>query len=227
MQTSKRHFLKCTGTLLAGVAAYRLAYATAHPEAKPDAAKQYILIHDQTQCIGCDACAIACRQTNQVPAEVSRLTIIRHGPYGEYPNQQYHFERQSCQQCENAPCVMVCPTGAAYRDPQTGIIKVDDWKCVGCQYCIAACPYQVRFINPVTRAADKCDFCAETKLKQGELPACVQACPTQALQFGDSLDKDAQVRKTLNSAAVIRANESLGTRPKVFIIADAKGEVTI
>ncbi|MBV7316668.1 4Fe-4S dicluster domain-containing protein [Shewanella sp. NIFS-20-20] len=225
MQKSKRMFLKGAGALAFGMSIYRMT-GVSHA-ANPGLIERLVLIHDENKCIGCDACSQACRETNQVPEGVSRLTIKRHGPYGEYPNQSYRFERISCQHCENAPCVKVCPTGAAYRDEATGVIRVNEWKCVGCLYCIAACPYKVRFIHPKTKAADKCDFCLETKLKLGELPACVQACPTQALVFGDSNDPTSEVSHIIKTVAVNRDKEALGTRPKVFKIMAANGEVLI
>ncbi len=225
MDKSKRFFLKGAGALLAGMSAYQATRASEH--SSPASQRKYALLHDENRCIGCDACSQACREVNQVPEGVSRLDIVRTGPHGEYPNQTYHFERQSCQHCENAPCVNVCPTGAAYKDPQTGIIKVDEWKCVGCLYCIAACPYKVRFIHPVTKAADKCDFCEQTRLSKGELPACVTSCPTQALVFGDLLDTQSGVYQLVRTQPVSRDKESLGTSPKLFKIRAAKGEVIL
>ncbi|MGI2261120.1 4Fe-4S dicluster domain-containing protein [Shewanella sp. GXUN23E] len=225
MDKSKRFFLKGAGALLAGMCAYQATLARG--SSSPITHKQYALLHDETKCIGCDACSQACRQTNQVPEGVSRLEIVRSGPHGEYPNQSYHFERHSCQHCDHAPCVKVCPTGAAYKDEQTGIVKVNDWKCVGCLYCIAACPYKVRFINPVTKAADKCDFCFESRLVNGQPPACVTACPTQALIFGDLNDQHSELYSQLRSNPVSRDKLSLGTAPKLFKIRAATGEVML
>jgi len=225
MKNSRRLFLKSACAVVVGASGYTIAKSTT--ESVEIDGKKYALLHDETKCIGCDACSIACREVNQVPEGVSRLEIEREGPYGEYPEQFFRFTRKSCQQCEDAPCVKVCPTGAAYKDPATGIVSVDSWKCVGCQYCIAACPYQVRFINPVTHAADKCDFCKETRLKDGKQPACVSACPTQALTFGDLKDPSSNIVKVLKSAPNYRSKTELGTRPKVFRIASQKGDITL
>lgn len=113
----------------------------------------------------------------------SRLSIA-HIPVTDNDNEtQYHFFRQSCQHCEDAPCIDVCPTGASWRDEQ-GIVRVEKSQCIGCSYCIGACPYQVRYLNPVTKVADKCDFCAESRLAKGFPPICVSACPEHALIFG-------------------------------------------
>lgn len=228
MENSKRRFLKGTCALFAGASGATLfSSVNATSEVKAEPSVKYALIHDETKCIGCQACEVACRETNHVPEGVSRLKIEQTGPYGEYPDQFYHFSRTSCQHCEDAPCVNVCPTGAAFIDKETGIVSVDAWKCVGCQYCIAACPYKVRFINPVTHAADKCDFCRETNLAQGKQPACVAACPTKALVFGNLKDPTSEVVQVLKANPTQRAKVDLGTRPKLFRIVAKSGEVAI
>lgn len=177
------------------------------------------MLHDERACIGCTACMDACREVNQVPKGVSRLQIVRKGPIGAFPEARYHFYRHSCQHCDNAPCVHVCPTGASHIDPATGIVDVTADLCVGCQYCIAACPYRVRFINPQTRVADKCDFCRHSNLAQGKLPACVAACPTQALTFGDLDDPHSDISRKLMSHPTYRAKAHLGTSPKMYRVA--------
>lgn len=227
MSNSRRLFLKGACVAAVGASGFTLVRAKEAGKNTSKPVYKYALVHDETKCIGCDACSIACREVNQVPEGVSRLEIKREGPFGEYPNQYFRFTRHSCQQCESTPCVDVCPTGAAYKDPNTGIVSVDEWKCVGCQYCIAACPYQIRFINPITKAADKCDFCKDTRLKEGKKPACVSACPTKALTFGDITDPDSQIVKVLKSAPSYRSKLDLGTRPKVFRIASQGGEVKL
>ncbi|QSX33847.1 4Fe-4S dicluster domain-containing protein [Shewanella avicenniae] len=226
MDNIRRQFIKGGTALVAATSLYLLHDAGAQEEL-PQTKKRYALLHDETKCIGCNACAEACRLTNQVPQEVARLRIERTGPYGEFPDQYYRFTRVSCQHCEEAPCVNVCPTGAANIDRSTGIVSVNSWKCVGCQYCIAACPYHIRFINPVTHAADKCDFCKETNLREGKQPACVMACPTGALMFGDLEDPHSKIVAALNSQPVYRAKEDLGTHPKLFRIRAKAGEVSL
>ncbi len=189
--------------------------------------KRYAMIHDETLCIGCEACVDACRETNNVPEGVSRLEIIRSEPRGEFPDADYKFFRKSCQHCEDAPCVNVCPTGASFIDTETGIVDVDPDRCVGCMYCIAACPYKVRYIDPVTKSADKCDFCRKTNLAKGQLPACVQVCPTQALIFGDLNDPNSDIVQTLQQKTVYRYKKHLGTKPKMFRVPDLKGEIEL
>ncbi len=183
---------------------------------------RYGMVHDETACIGCTACEEACREVNHIPEtndpKVTRLRIERTGPVGDYPNMRYYFYRHSCQHCENAPCVEVCPTGASYIDPATGIVDINPSRCVGCKYCVFACPYRVRFIHPVTRVIDKCDFCRHTNLKEGKLPACVLACPTKALTFGNLDNPDSEVSRKIRDNTYYRAKEALGTRPKMYRI---------
>jgi protein NrfC len=114
--------------------------------------------------------------------------------------------------------VRVCPTGAALRDEKTGIVTMDASKCVGCKYCIAACPYNVRFINKETRVAENCDFCLKTKLAKGEEPACVEACRHGALIFGDAAEPNSYVNKLLAVKDSVRIKPHLGTDPSVRYI---------
>lgn len=184
---------------------------------------RYGMIHDETRCIGCNACVVACREVNQVPEGVSRLEIIRSEPVGEYPNVKYQFYRHSCQHCENAPCVEVCPTGASFIDAATGIVDVNPDRCVGCLYCVAACPYRVRFVHPVKKSIDKCNFCRDTNLAKGKLPACVEACPRNALTFGNLDDPNSDISHLLSSRTVYRAKVHLGTAPKLYHVPFSKG----
>ena len=212
---SRRNFVSGMGALIlmTGTSVTSLA-----KEEKADKPKRYAMVHDETACIGCTACMDACREVNNVPEGVSRLEIIRSGPIGEFPDIQYNFYRHSCQHCENAPCVEVCPTGASHTDKKTGIVDVNADLCVGCKYCVFACPYRVRFINPVTRVIDKCDFCRHTNLAQGKLPACVLACPTNALTFGDLDNPDSDLSRKIKVSTTYRAKENLGTEPKMYRI---------
>ena len=186
---------------------------------------RYAMLHDETACIGCTACMDACREVNHVPEGVSRLEIIRSEPYGEFPNVGYEFFRHSCQHCTNAPCVSVCPTGASYIDLSTGIVDVKNDLCVGCQYCIAACPYRVRFIHPITKAADKCNFCRDTNLAKGKQPACVESCPTDALTFGDMNDPTSAIVQKVKEKQTYRTKVELGTDPNLYHVPARPGEI--
>nr|WP_114987521.1 4Fe-4S dicluster domain-containing protein [Pragia fontium] len=151
----------------------------------------YVMLHDEKRCIGCQACTVACKVINDIPEGYSRLQVQIRGPEESKQGMHFQFFRVSCQHCEDAPCVSACPTGASYRD-ENGIVQVDNKKCIGCDYCIAACPYQVRYLNPQTLAADKCNFCSDSRLSQGLEPACVSVCPTDALHFGRANQPEVQ-----------------------------------
>ncbi|MBP2631857.1 MAG: polysulfide reductase, subunit [Firmicutes bacterium] len=184
--------------------------------------KRYGMLYDSNACIGCQACSIACRGENKVHDDVHRLQVRIEGPKGEYPNLRMDFHRQSCVMCDNAPCVPVCPTGASYTNEE-GINMVDEKKCVGCGYCITACPYQARYLDPKTGVADKCTFCYENRVKQDEKPACVSICPTNALIFGDLNDSNSEICKAIKKQATVKYKESLNTNPKLIVIPNRHG----
>ncbi|MBD1575675.1 MULTISPECIES: cytochrome c nitrite reductase Fe-S protein [Vibrio] len=228
MSCSRRNFLLGTGAVIftTGVIS-NTAVASGKKliASMKDGKIRYGMVHDENLCIGCTACTDACREVNKVPEGVTRLKIKRSEAIGEYPNAGYTFERISCQHCDNAPCVHVCPTGASYKDPKTGIVDVHHDLCVGCGYCLAACPYQVRFFNPETHVADKCNFCRDTNLKNGKQPACVESCPTNALVFGDLNDPSSEISKVIHSHPVYRMKSELGTEPKMYKVPNSKGEI--
>ncbi len=184
----------------------------------------YVMIHDERRCIGCQACSVSCRSENLVPETVTRLQVRIEGPKGIAPNLHFQYPRVSCQQCANAPCVTVCPTGASYVT-EDGIISVKQNLCVGCLYCLAACPYKVRFINPEHKGADKCNFCKDTRLKEGKTPACVDICPTSALTFGDLNDPKSEVSKLLSTEITYQSKTHLGTKPRMYRIPTKQGGI--
>ena len=139
-----------------------------------------------------------------------------------------------CNHCDSPPCVSVCPTGATWKRESDGIVMMDWHRCIGCRYCMAACPYGSRSFNwrdprPSIReitadfptrtrgVVEKCNFCEE-RLAKGEPPACVKACPVNAMTFGDAHDPASQVRRLLEANYSIRRRPSLGTKPQVFYL---------
>ena len=104
-----------------------------------------------------------------------------------------------CQQCEDSPCTHVCPTGASYRDEKTGIVLVDKEKCIGCKYCMMACPYGVRSWNAEQQVVEKCTLCNHLTAA-GEKPACVKNCCGTARYYGDLDDPESDVSKVLAAA---------------------------
>ena len=106
-----------------------------------------------------------------------------------------------CQQCENANCVRVCPTGASYRDPKTGTVQIDKSKCIGCQYCMMACPYGVRSFNQKEKVVEKCTLCSHRTADGEGVPACVHNCCCGARLYGDLDDPSSDVAKAVAAAS--------------------------
>ena len=170
---------------------------------------------DQTKCIGCHACTVACKSENEVPLSVTR-TFVKSVDAGVFPNTRRAFQVTRCNQCDDAPCVAACPTSAMFRRPD-GIVDFDKSSCIGCKACIAACPYDAIFINPEDHAAEKCNFCAH-RLDIGLEPACVVVCPTEALLVGDLDDADSRVSQIVGREAVQVRRPEKGTLPKLFYV---------
>ncbi|WP_035340085.1 MULTISPECIES: 4Fe-4S dicluster domain-containing protein [unclassified Dickeya] len=225
---TRRRFIAIMGSALtaASSAALPAIAQEATTAAQGPRPVKYGMLHNELRCIGCKACVSACRKTNQVPEGVSRLNIIQTVDMTASDTNKpvKQFFRQSCQHCDNPPCVSVCPTGASFKDALTGIVDVNDKRCVGCRYCIAACPYHVRFINPTTNTADKCNFCRETNLAAGKKPACVEICPTKALVFGDLNDPESDIAKMIKNNPIYRSKVYLGTGPNLYRIPGKYGE---
>jgi formate dehydrogenase iron-sulfur subunit len=145
--------------------------------------KPKALLVDMTLCIGCNACQIACKEANGLPDnEESSLTNTAYTALEEH-NEVY--VRKMCQHCQDPTCVSVCPVGAFTKTPE-GPVLYDEEKCIGCRYCMQACPFQVpRYEWESTYPrVHKCIFCAP-RLAQGLQPACAEACPTGATIFGE------------------------------------------
>ena len=222
MTIDRRKFL--AGTALGAVTAVLLNKQEAKAGNVSGYKPRFAMIFDQNKCVGCGACKEACSETNHVPAGQLRMTLERQSPLDGTPGNR-KYVRVSCQQCSEPPCVRVCPTGAAHIDPATNIVTMDNSRCVGCKYCIAGCPYNVRFINEETKAAENCDFCLHTKLAIGEQPACVQACRYDALVFGDTNDPNSYISKMLAVKNSVRVRAVLGTHPNLHYIPKLKEEV--
>jgi tetrathionate reductase subunit B len=127
-----------------------------------------------------------------------------------------YFVPKLCNQCENPPCVQVCPVGATYQT-QDGVVLVDRTWCIGCGYCIMACPYGVRFFHPVYHTAEKCNFCYH-RITKGLKTACVEACPFGARRIGNIKDPDDPVTKVIMTQRVGILKEEYGTKPQVFYL---------
>ncbi len=130
------------------------------------------------------------------------------------------FVPKLCNQCENPPCVQVCPVGATYQTPD-GVVLVDRTWCIGCGYCIMGCPYGVRFFHPVYHVAEKCNFCYHRITKEMKT-ACVDACPFGARRIGNIRDPDDPVTQLIMTQRVGILKEEYGTKPQVYYIGLSK-----
>jgi DMSO reductase iron-sulfur subunit len=149
---------------------------------------QFAIVTDLNRCTGCLSCMVACKAANNVEIGSFWQKVVRVGPTPKYegaipPDVEMYFLPLSCQHCEDPECVTVCPTGASHK-LEDGTVQVDKSKCIGCQSCVMACPYGVRYLNEVSKVVEKCTLC-DQRTAQGELPACVHYCQGRARYFGD------------------------------------------
>jgi Fe-S-cluster-containing dehydrogenase component/formate-dependent nitrite reductase membrane component NrfD len=176
---------------------------------------KYAKIIDNRKCIGCHACSVACKEENQVPLGVFR-TWVKYVEKGRFPNTRRYFQVTRCNQCENPPCVRICPTSAMYQR-RNGIVEFNRENCIGCKACLQACPYDAIYIDPETHTAAKCHFCAH-RIERGLEPSCVIVCPERAIIVGDMDDAGSQVAQLLARHQTFVRKPEQGTRPKLFYI---------
>ncbi|MBQ6452862.1 MAG: 4Fe-4S dicluster domain-containing protein [Coriobacteriales bacterium] len=152
---------------------------------------QNAIVTDLNRCVGCLACCTACKTVNDVPLGSFWTKVLRIGPNPKYegainPDVEMYFLPLGCQHCAKPECVKVCPTGASQK-VANGSVQIDKEKCIGCQFCVMACPYGVRYLNKTEKVVEKCTLCNQL-VEAGSLPQCVVACGGRARYFGD-LDK--------------------------------------
>ncbi|MCC6751094.1 MAG: 4Fe-4S dicluster domain-containing protein [Deltaproteobacteria bacterium] len=195
----------------------------------------WVYVVDISKCIGCCACMRACRAENDVPEGYHRTWIERYrirkdgevlidvAQTGEHvfaevkdEVERAYFVPKICNHCTASPCTQVCPVGASYQT-KDGVVLVDDKACVGCGYCVQACPYGTRYLHPTTRVADKCTLCYH-RITRGEKPACVAMCPTGARMFGDLKNPDDPITRLLKDTRTRFIKAELGTKPKCHYI---------
>lgn len=201
---------------------------------------RYGMAIDLDRCLGCGACIVACKSHNNTPKGVNWSHLIFEEE-GTYPSVSINMTPVLCMQCANPACVNVCPTGASWQG-EDGIVHVDADRCIGCRYCIAACPYGARqFMTEKPQSyypakddvfpymekqeelfalgvVTKCEFCS-TRLDEGKEPACVATCPANARIFGDVSDPASEISMVVGMRAGrgLKAEEA-GTDPQVFYL---------
>ena len=216
MSVSRRDVLKGAGAAGAAAVAVSLPGCTGTTETnQPGQGPRYAMVIDLTRCFGCHACAVACKAEQDVPLGHFK-SWVRVTEKGRYPCVRRNFVPVLCNQCDNPPCVEVCPTQAT-KQRKDGIVTQDDEVCIGCKYCIQACPYSAKYSDPRTDTAQKCDFCLH-RVKQGMLPACVNTCNARARIFGDLNDPNSAVSRLVQCSAVQTLRPAMGTEPRVFYI---------
>ncbi|QWR78428.1 4Fe-4S dicluster domain-containing protein [Candidatus Magnetomonas plexicatena] len=211
---------------------------------------------DLSRCVGCRRCVYACVTENNQSRnpQIHYITVLQfkqgekwvsdleesnkyYNPE-EVPAPEHFYMPVQCQQCERPPCVKVCPTQATWKEPD-GIVVVDYNWCIGCRYCMAACPYGARKFNwaeptiPVEEintethylgnrprikgCVEKCTFCIQrVRENPGRYPACVEICPVGARKFGNLLDPESEIRMLIETKRVFRLKEELNTQPKFY-----------
>ena len=197
------------------------------------------MVIDLKRCMGCQTCALGCKMQNNVPMGTLWNRILTDGgedvdsARGEFPNQQKSWMPLACLHCENAPCVKVCPVGATYRD-NDGRVLINYDRCIGCRYCMAACPYNARVFNwqdPVREpgfsygdvparpkgVVEKCTLCVE-RTSKGKEPVCVEVCPAKARIFGDLNDPNSEVSKAIHERGGQQLLAEKGTKPQVYYL---------
>jgi Fe-S-cluster-containing dehydrogenase component len=256
MIIGRKRFLQVTGLSLLAAAGERLVgafFGTFPVKAAPPAggltARRWAMVIDLPKCLekeGCTKCIEACNAVHNVPqiADPAHQVkwIWRDSFEKVFPTQENEFLAASlrdktilafCNHCDNPPCVRVCPTQATWKR-EDGIVMMDWHRCIGCRYCMAACPYgsrsfnwmdprpEIARLNPdfPTRTkgvVEKCTLC-EDRLGKGQLPACVEACPQKALICGDLDDPNSEVRARLGARYSIRRKPELGTKPEIYYL---------
>lgn len=183
----------------------------------------YSMVIRQNRCVDCERCKEACTKTNHVPSYGYRTTIMEMERETSPGESERIFMPVLCNHCNRPPCVRVCPTKATFKDKKTGIVMMEYKKCIGCKTCMAACPYNARYFKEEIRAVDKCNFCYDTRLANGEKEtACAAACPADVRVFGDLSDPESRVYKLIHAPEKVSwvLRPETGALPNIYYMND-------
>lgn len=154
---------------------------------------RYGMLINTKKCVGCYACRVACQMRNHLEPEESFIHYEER-EQGVFPSVYNETIPVQCQHCEDAPCQSVCPTNATYTT-DSGVVLVEEDKCIGCKYCMAACPYGARIQIEETGVIEKCRFCWDGD--KPDAPSCAATCITGARMFGDLDDPESEISKAI------------------------------
>ena len=200
-----------------------------------------ICLIDASKCIGCRGCQAACKQWNQLPAEETSFTGSYENPprlssstwmtikFREHENEaggvDWLMTKQGCMHCADAACVLACPAGAIYRT-EYHTVKVDEVKCIGCNYCAGVCPFVVIGFDRLSNKARKCTFCLD-RLQAGLKPACASTCPTGSITFGESREliaqatrREGELKAAGKTNATVYGLDEVGGTGMLYVLAD-------
>ena len=245
MTTDRREFLKGAGRYLVLTGAAAIAWdklMAGVPEQADNynsAEHWWAFMVDIEKCIGCGNCVRACKTENKVSLEpyyfrtwVERYHVSPEDPLHpevDSPNGGYNgfperyklndgaksfFVPKMCNHCADSPCEQVCPVGATFRSPD-GVVLIDKSYCLGCRYCVQACPYGCRYIDPKTHTVDKCTLCYH-RITKGKTTACAENCPTGARQLGDLKNPKDPIHAFLRDNKVQVLKPYMATGSKLF-----------
>ena len=253
MSVDRRKFLKYTGLAVLGATVKPIETALASaglPEGSQVAGSRLAMVIDLRKCHAekdCTLCVDACHKYHNVPDFDNPKDEIKwiwketfHHAFHEQEHQYLEDKMKHgpaivlCNHCDNPPCVRVCPTQATWKREEDGIVMMDWHRCIGCRYCVVACPYgsrsfnwrdprpkikdiQIEFPTRMRGVVEKCTFCEE-RLSKGLIPICVESCKVNAIAFGDLEDPDSEVRRLLSQNFTIRRKPALGTQPQIYYI---------
>jgi len=203
---------------------------------------QSICLIDTAKCMGCRGCQAACKQWNQLPAEDTTFVGTYENPprfsadtflrvafrehSGNNGRVDWYMAKLGCMHCTDAACMQACPAGAIFRSDE-GTVNIDEVKCIGCNYCVTACPFQVIGFDRLTNKARKCTFCLD-RLENGLQPACAKVCPTGSITFGDrremiarAVNRVDQLKAAGKTEARIYGLDEVDGTAMLYVLADS------